>query len=477
MKNLTRVLAILMLMVFSGTLSAQTSPSSLALKTGSSFQADAVAAAIWGMPIVAMDAMRQAYFRDAQANYNDVVYLSQGWKNQITTPNSSSIYLYFNFNTKDGPVVIEMPPAVGGGIFGTLENAWQVPLADYGPKGLDAGKGGKYLVLPPGYKGKIPKGYIQVKSETFNGYSVMRAIPISASATDIQKVWDLANKLKIYSLVQASNPPKMRFIDMRDRIFDGIAHFDETFYESLSNLINEEPVLAQDKAIMTRIKNIGIEKGQLFRVGSQAATYRAAITEAHQFLMDQVVNAAVPWKSESQWGLLQAGPLGIKTGFTYKTSDGIDYRGRAVTFYFACAVPKKLGEATFYLTSMKDAASIPLSGEYTYRLHVPANVPAQQFWAVNIYDVETAGFFKNSPSVGLDSYNQRLSRNSDGTIDIYFGAKPPMGKKENWIYTPPKKAWFAMFRFYGPTKALRDKSWSLPNIEKIAVMNQASNQE
>src|SRR5215831_9716168 len=103
----------------------------------------AVDAAIWGMPIVSVNAMRQAFFRDAKVNYNDVVFWSKpsDWKNQTTTPNTTTRYVYFNFNTKDGPVVVEIPPALEAGLFGTFLDAWQVPMADVGPAGEDQGKG------------------------------------------------------------------------------------------------------------------------------------------------------------------------------------------------------------------------------------------------------------------------------------------------------------------------------------------------
>ena len=112
----------------------------------------AVEAAIWGMPIVSVDTMRQAFFRDAKAKYGDIVYWSQpsDWKFQFTTPNASTRYVYFNFNTKDGPVVLELPKAVGAGLFGSIVSGWEVPLADVGPEGEDKGQGGKYLLLPPG---------------------------------------------------------------------------------------------------------------------------------------------------------------------------------------------------------------------------------------------------------------------------------------------------------------------------------------
>jgi hypothetical protein len=92
----------------------------------------AVEAAIWGMPIVSVDAMRQAFFRDAEANYNDIIFLSKqaDWKFQITTPNASSWYVYIPINTKNGAVVLNIPSAAGAGLFGSLNDAWQVPEAD-----------------------------------------------------------------------------------------------------------------------------------------------------------------------------------------------------------------------------------------------------------------------------------------------------------------------------------------------------------
>jgi hypothetical protein len=130
------------------------------------FERRAVEAAIWGMPIVSFDAMREAFFRDAGAKYGDIIFWSKpsDWKNQTTTPNASSLYVYFNFNSKDAPVVLEFPAAVGAGLFGTILDAWQTPLTDVGPQGEDQGKGGKYLLLSPDFKGEIPTGYIPIRS-------------------------------------------------------------------------------------------------------------------------------------------------------------------------------------------------------------------------------------------------------------------------------------------------------------------------
>ena len=148
----------------------------------------AIEAAIWGMPIVSVDAMRQAYFRDAGAQYNDVVFFSRpsDWKFLVTTPNASTRYVYINFNTQvEGPVVVEIPAAVGAGLFGSILDAWQVPLADVGPAGEDQGKGGKYLLLPPDHTGEVPSEYIPVYSKTYNNYALFRAISETSGAEDV----------------------------------------------------------------------------------------------------------------------------------------------------------------------------------------------------------------------------------------------------------------------------------------------------
>ncbi len=136
----------------------------------------AVDAVIWGLPLVGEDAVKQAAFRDGKATYNDIVWWPKGggWKNQSPTPNVNTRYMYFFCNTKqDGPVVVELPPAVpGASFYGTIEDAWYVPLMDIGFEG----KGGKYLVLPPDYKGDVPDGYIAVRPKTYNTMTLLRSI-------------------------------------------------------------------------------------------------------------------------------------------------------------------------------------------------------------------------------------------------------------------------------------------------------------
>jgi len=140
----------------------------------------AVEAVIWGMPAVNAELLYQAMVQ-AKGDFNQIVYWSRlaDWKNQTLTPNPDTIYVFPFFNTKDvGPMVLEIPPAGegadGGSITGSVDDAWQTALEDVGPAGVDKGKGGKYLILPPGFKGKAPDDCIPLASLTSVASSPVR---------------------------------------------------------------------------------------------------------------------------------------------------------------------------------------------------------------------------------------------------------------------------------------------------------------
>jgi hypothetical protein len=300
----------------------------------------AVEAAVWGMPIVSVDAMRQAFLRDAGGKYNDIVYFSKqaDWKFQITTPNASSWYVYIPINLKNGPVVLDIPPAVGAGLFGSLNDAWQKPEADVGPTGEDGGAGGKYLLLPPGYEESSPAGYIPVHFDTYNGYSFLRAIPATTSAEDVAKALALVKKTRVYSLAQAANPPEQRFIDIAGKLFDGIAHFDDTFYNSLARILDEEPVQKRDFVAMAHLRSLGIEKGKPFQPGAATREIlKIAVIEARAGFM-QGIRDLPPFWPDAQWAI-PGTHIGPDTGFTFETADTLDID--AARSFSSSAVPRR----------------------------------------------------------------------------------------------------------------------------------------
>ena len=146
---------------------------------------------------------------------------------------------------------------------------------------------------------------------------------------------------------------------------------------------------------------------------------------------------------------------------------GLDTAARGIGYFNFYAPPKKLGAATFYVGTFKDAIGEFLRGEENYRLHVPPNVPAQQFWALTLYDRDTCAFIRDMPRPGTDSYDEKMQKNADGSVDVYIGPRPLAGKETNWIQTASGRSWFPFFRFYGPGKTLFEKTWKLPDIEHM----------
>ena len=136
----------------------------------------AVEAVIWGMPAVNTDLMYQAMLDLGKPN--QIVYWPGllDWRNQTLTPNPDVIYFMAFFDTKNGPIVIEIPPAGDGVINGSIMDPWQAALEDVGPAGVDKGAGGKYLITPPGYQGAEPSGHIVLPSGNYLGYALLRSI-------------------------------------------------------------------------------------------------------------------------------------------------------------------------------------------------------------------------------------------------------------------------------------------------------------
>jgi len=428
-------------------------------------------AAVWGMPIVAADAIRQG-FLGLGAKYNDIAYFSEypDWKFQTTTPNASTRYIYSAYSTRqDGPLVLDVPPAIGAGLYGQLCDMWDVPLNIVGPGGDDKGKGGKYLILPPDYKGEVPAGYIPVHSSTFGGFWLMRTIAKSGSKADQDAAVALLKKIRMYPLSQGAHPEKQRFVDASGKEWNGIPRMDETFYTVLAKMVNEEPVNQRDLAMMNILKTIGIEKGKPFQPDTAMnALFRQTAAEAKSYFQQLQSQSLKPYWEGANWALPDVS--GMKTEFSYQTPEMLDYDLRGMGGFMFWAPPKKSDASapTIYISTLKDHNGKPLSGGKTYKLHVPANVPAKQYWSTTVYDWDTAGFIRGAPVVSLDSYNQKTSKNADGSVDIYFAPTAPTGKENNWVTTGKDGEWFVIFRLYGPDKPFFDKSWRLPDIQEAA---------
>jgi hypothetical protein len=419
---------------------------------------------------VNFELMYQAMVREIKGGFNQMVYWSRlpDWKNQTLTPNTDVIYLMPFFDTQNGPIVIEIPPADDGTINGTIMDSWQVPLEDVGPAGADRGKGGKYLIVPPDYTKRLPGGYIVLASSTHQGYALLRSLLKSGSDADIAKAVEYGKRIRLYPLADAAKPPETTFRDAIDVVYDATIPYDWRFFQALDRFVERELWLTRDKAVIDPLKSIGIEKGNPFNPDDLTKlALNDAAAEAHALLETRYEDLFAPYFDSARWALpavsdyLKTAPTGYADPDTYP----VDARG--VLFSFAFFTPKHLGQGQFYLMTIWDKDGEALHGGDTYRLIVPANAPVNQYWSATAYDRSTHALIRGLPRSSRSSQSPGLLKNADGSVEIYFASKVPPGKETNWVPTSASGIFEVLFRFYGPEQPLFDKTWVLPDIEKM----------
>lgn len=431
----------------------------------------AVEAAVWGMPAVNYDLMRQVMLDATDAEPNQVIYWGRplDWMNQTLTPNPDTLYLMVFFDTHDGPIVIDVPQADdGGSLNGNIVTAWQKPLEDVGLLGVDKGAGVRLAILPPGFSGTVPDGIMPLESDTYGGFALLRANLRSHALEDAARSVAYGKRVKVYPLTEANDPPETVFVDVQDVLFDSTIRYDSTLYEHLDRVVQEEPWIDRDRAMIDTLATLGIVQGQPFRPDAETrATLDAAAVEARVYLNDILERGWGEFFEGTRWRAAAAPALAKAAGEGFMTPDAypVDLRGVIYTLGFVGI--KRLGAGQFYLLAFGDKDGAPLDGGGSYRLTVPPNVPVEQYWSATIYDRQTHALVRHMDRASRASNAAELQTNPDGSVDIFFGPEAPAGQETNWVPTDPARGFEVMFRLYAPTQALFDKTWTLPDIERI----------
>ena len=378
------------------------------------------------------------------------------------TGNDITVYAVASLDLKvDGATVVEIPP----GMMGTANDATFKYLTDFGAVGMDKGKGGKYLFLPPGHTDEVPDDYYVIKSPSFRIWAMMRGFG-EVGIGDQAVEW-FQQHLKIYPL--ATGPRKSKAINGSGMGGNSLPAEDGSAFEMLNKVVQYEPTELFSPELLGRLATLGIEKGKPFvsdarmkRIFDQAAKQGTAMCRAIVFASR---DPEIHYWPNRRWEKMFI----RNTEFTRNGVRDID--ARTLWHYPAIVVSPNLlsttpGAGTAYLTGIRDKDGNYLSGNRTYRLRVPANAPVQRFWAVTVYDPETRSLLNSGGQVTVGSMRHPRA-NSDGSVDVFFGPNPPADEKNNWIKTNPKKGWFAVFRFYGPLKEYIEKTWVLNDIEIV----------
>lgn len=429
-------------------------------------------AVLWAMPASAIYRFRVGVLGLTGVTDNTVVACPGPITQAVEaiTPNTVTPYIAAFSDLRSGPVVVELPAKTDkASLYGQIVDAWQVTLADVGPSGLDKGAGGKYLLLPPGYSQPIPDGYFPIQSSTYRMGLAFRSVP-APGATDAD-AYAYSKTLKIYSLSEAVSPAATKFVDPKSERVPTLPFYDIRALEDIKSVIDVEPVRPQDKVMMGMLATIGIERGKPFNPqGKLKAAMERGVKDAYfymQQLDDKLFASSLYWPDRHRSFVMVPDQ---HDGFAFITDDAVQIDKRAAAWFFFTWYPKVLNDhaGTVYLAPTADQAGRLIEAGKNYRLHVPKEVPARQFWSLTMYDHATWNFIINpSQRNGLSSLQKDAMKvNADGSVDLYFGPKAPAGFESNWLPTTGKTP-YLWFRLYAPGEAFWDKTFKLPDVELV----------
>ncbi len=416
-----------------------------------------------GMVSVGIDAAHKILLYDGLMDSNSL----------FLTGNTDTIYAIGLLDLqRDGPTVVEVPPGAGPG---TVNDAYFRFVVDMGSPGPDRGQGGKYLILPPGYEGDVPEGYFIARSPTYINWLPLRGFLRDGKTDAAVAMW--TQGLKIYPLALKDAPPALEVVSGTGRYMNTIHANDVTFFEEIAEVIEREPLDFLDPELRGSLASIGIEKGTPF----------APDERMQALLVDGVAIAnatarALAFRPRSD-SIRLYGPdsawFSAFDGGSYQwlRNDGRGGRyqdARTLFFYIATVntpamVLEMVGVGSQYALAATDTEGNYLQGAASYRLTIPADVPAKDFWSLVVYDPQTRSMLQTDqpyPSKN-NKRNRDLQSNSDGSTTIYFGPEAPQGMESNWIQTVPGKGWFLCLRLYGPLKPWFDQSWRPGEVERL----------
>lgn len=441
---------------------------------------------LWAMPLINTMGMKTGSEEKFGAGYNVLPIWKKrlSAKTLVTTPNSDVIYAmsYVDLG-KDGPLVFDAPPKLQG----ILLDFWQRPIqgpvirgqnymGDVGFFGPDQGKGGKFLLLPPGYQGKISEGYFPYRSQTNNVFIFLRGF--YQDAKDLSPGVQTLEATRVYPLGKESEAKAMTYPDASGVPANMLPAKDAGAFDQLKQLVDSETPGLAGSDWMGMLSAIGIEKGKPFMPdattrkildAAAASAYQMSRVIGTQSVINGVDYHVYP---DRQW----INPMASGNPFDmawHRTTDGalaLDSRTNFFTNYYSWSpgmVSQIPGKGANYMVANFDSKGVPLSGSMNYKVTLPANIPAANFWSVTLYDAEhSSGLDNGQPFPSLGS-RDKPQVNADGTVDLYFGAKSPAGKESNWLATSPGRGFFAIIRLYSPTEGAFDGSWKPSDFEEL----------
>lgn len=384
------------------------------------------------------------------------------------TLNSDTPYAGPLLDLHVGPLVVEIPPGLVVGAVLNYDQSW---ITDVGIPGRDGGNGGAYVLLPPGFDGDVPEGYLVARAQSHKVVVGLRGIPRDG---DVAAAVALLQTVVVRPLDPAADWSDPTWIDMSGSPQDTSPNAVQgtlRYWEVLHAALQDEPPRESDLAQEADLAVLGIERGKPFDPDERTRTIleRAAAEADAQMRVQSLADRRpdrVAWP-DRRWEWVTLRPDDVY----FQTEGRTDVVARDLWFYQAIASSPAMfrrvpGGGSVYWFAGRDVDGAYLDGARSYSLRIPTPVPAGLFWSVTVYDAATRSQIDTDQGSAalrslfeLAGHEAPGDQEAPGEIELRFGPTVPDDGPARWVKTLPGRGWFVYLRLYGPTAAAFDGSW------------------
>ena len=377
------------------------------------------------------------------------------------TPNNDTVYSGALLELADEPIILTVPDI--------QDRYWSVEVADCYTENLfyigtraTGGKAGNHAFVGPKWKGNLPEGVIEHRVPYNSLMFALRIGVIPGDNADLKKVLGLQERFVLTSLSNWGDPKKVGQAGVPKLAQRPSYKGDLAFYQTLADLLTENPPTDEHAAAVVLLGRGGIVVGQPFDLEkldepTRKGLARAAL-EAPQLMKWKVKFRGTPYPT--RWNNLRPGNYGV------------DYFDRAAGALEGLFVHDR--EEAVYFSTYEDGDARLLDGKNNYVLHFDKDEipPTLQngFWSITMYGADFQLVKNPMDRFSIGDRTKGLTYNADGSLDIYVQSAAPPGKESNWLPSPPSGLFRLNYRIYLPSEAARNPSTLsnyLPPLRKV----------
>jgi len=343
-----------------------------------------------------------------------------------------------------------------------MMDMWTDVFASLG-KRTTGTKAGHFAILPPGWKGDLPKGVERIEAPTPYVWIIGRTQTNGPKDyVAVRKVQDGYTITPLSRWGKKPQPVTVKIdssVDMKTSPLEQVNKMSAAKYFSYAaDLMRIHAPHTTDQPMIARMKRLGIEVGKPFDLENATPVIKRAIEQAPASGLKSL-NAKLPTLAP----VVNGWQMNTTTMGVY----GNYYLKRSIIAMIGLGA--NLPEDAIYPLNLADSNGKPMDGTNRYVLRFKKSdlPPVDAFWSITMYDVD--GFQVANP---LNRFaigdRDKLKYNTDGSLDIYIQNKSPGAEMEsNWLPAPKSGVLGVTMRLYSPRPSALDGRWNPPAVERV----------